>query len=208
MNNIFRHRSAEYDAWYEKNRQAYLSELEAVKRLFPSGGRGLEIGVGSGRFAGPLGISEGVDNSPEMLEAAKSRGVRVRLADAEDLPYEDRVFDHASMIFTLCFVEDPDKTLEEAARVLKDNGVLVTGIVDRESSLGRSYLSKKSPFYLKARFFSVPEVTSLLEKHGFADLSYCQALFDLPENIRKVEIPLDGYGKGGFVVVRGVKTGH
>jgi hypothetical protein len=37
-----------YDDWFERHHVAYLSELLAVRALLPWGGRGLEIGVGTG----------------------------------------------------------------------------------------------------------------------------------------------------------------
>jgi ubiquinone/menaquinone biosynthesis C-methylase UbiE len=43
----------EYDEWYEKNKLAYLSEVAALKKVIPKGKKGLEIGVGTGRFAKP-----------------------------------------------------------------------------------------------------------------------------------------------------------
>lgn len=49
-----------YDRWFEEYRYAYLSELEAVKYLIPEG-KGIEVGVDSGRFAEPLGIKLGVE---------------------------------------------------------------------------------------------------------------------------------------------------
>jgi len=68
-----------YDLWYERNRFAYLSELEAIKKVLPKKGKGLEIGVGTARFAKPLGIKYGIDPSKKMLEIAKKKGVNVRL---------------------------------------------------------------------------------------------------------------------------------
>lgn len=46
----------DYDAWFEEHPFVYQSELKAVSSLWPSSGRGIEIGVGTGRFAAPLGI--------------------------------------------------------------------------------------------------------------------------------------------------------
>ena len=65
----------QYDGWSERNRFAYESELRAVKILLPENGRGIEIGVGSGRFAGPLGIKLGVEPSEAMREIASQRGI-------------------------------------------------------------------------------------------------------------------------------------
>ena len=75
--NIFNHNYKKYDLWYERNKFAYLSELEAVKKVLPKRGEGLEIGVGTGRFAAPLGITAGVDPSKNMIKIAKKRGIDV-----------------------------------------------------------------------------------------------------------------------------------
>ena len=45
-----------YDAWFKKHEAAYVSELLALRPFVPWEGRGVEIGVGSGRFAAPLGV--------------------------------------------------------------------------------------------------------------------------------------------------------
>ena len=56
----FEENVAEYDAWFENNRETFSAELEAIKGFVPSVGKGVEIGVGTGRFASSLGITIGV----------------------------------------------------------------------------------------------------------------------------------------------------
>lgn len=82
----------------------------------------LEVGVGSGRFAEATGIEDGVDPSPALLEKARGRGVKVKLGRGEDLPYEANSFGGVFILFTLCFLDDPEKALCEAKRVLKSGG--------------------------------------------------------------------------------------
>lgn len=49
--------SEEYEQWFETHKLAYLSELEALRKAFPSVWKdGLEIVVGTGRFAQPLDV--------------------------------------------------------------------------------------------------------------------------------------------------------
>ena len=60
MSRIFEKYYNQYDLWYEKNEFTYLSELEAIREVLPKSGRGLEIGVGTGRFAQSLGIAIGI----------------------------------------------------------------------------------------------------------------------------------------------------
>ena len=201
--NIFNILYKKYDLWYERNKFAYLSELEAIKKALPNRGKGLEIGVGTGRFAAPLGIKFGIDPSRNMIKIAKQRGVDVRLGFGEQLPFRNSSFDYEAIIITLCFVEDPQTVLKESRRVLKKNGKIIIGIVDRDSFLGRFYQAKKSAFYKHANFFSTEEVSDLLKKSGFNKLSYYQTVFKLPNRITSVEKPQKGFGKGGFVVISG-----
>lgn len=205
MDSIFDEYADRYDQWYEKNRSAYLSEIEAVKKVLPKKGRGLEIGVGTGRFAAPLGIGEGIDPSPAMLEKAAERGIKPYLGKGEKLPFPDFCFDYAVIIITFCFVRDQSRVLKEAYRVLKDNGKIILGIIDKNSFLGQYYQKKKSVFYRNARFFSVKEASDLLLKAGFGGLIYYQTLFKLPRDLKAKEKPVKGFGKGGFVVIRGKK---
>ena len=203
--NIFESRYKKYDAWYDKHKFAYLSELEAIKRVLPQKGKGLEIGVGTARFAAPLGIRYGIDSSKKMLEIAKKRGVKVRLGNGEKLYFKNSSFDYVAIIITLCFIRDPLKVLKEARRVLKRSGKIIIGIIDKDSFLGKFYQRKKSIFYKQARFFTFKEVTRLLRETGFIRISYYQTLFELPDKIGSIEKPKIGFSKGGFVVISGEK---
>jgi ubiquinone/menaquinone biosynthesis C-methylase UbiE len=177
-----------------------------MRKVLPQNKRGLEIGVGTGRFAAGLGIATGIDPSRNMLEVAQGRGVNVREGFGEDLPFPNEAFDYAALIITLCFVKKPKKVLEEARRILRKDGRIIIGIVDRESFLGKFYRKKKSVFYEQARFLGVGEVTNMLKEAGFAAFSYFQTISVLPERMISVEKPRRGFGKGGFVVVSAKKT--
>lgn len=205
MKNVFDEHSGKYDEWYDRNRFAYLSELKAIRKVLPGKGKGLEIGVGTGRFAAVLGIKTGIDPSRNMLEIARDRGVDVRLGSGEDIPFSKGTFDYAAIIITICFVKDPKKVLKEAARVLKRNGRIIVGIVDKKTFLGEFYQKKKSAFYKQAKFLSVNEVTDLLKKTGFGSFSYYQTISVLPEKMKSVENPQKGFGKAGFAVISAKK---
>lgn len=204
--NVFDRQYKKYDAWYDKNRFVYLSELQALKKVLPKSGKGLEIGAGTGRFTGPLGITLGIDPSAEMLRLARQRGVNMLLGFGEDLPFLHGTFDYVAIIISMCFVNNPLKVLQESRRVLKKNGQIIIGIVDKDSFLGKFYQKKKSSFYKEANFFSVKELSGLLGSLGFQKISHYQTLFDLPEEINSVQKPCKGFGKGGFVVISGAKA--
>ncbi len=204
---IFDSSVGEYEDWFAKNYWVYQTELEAVRKLLPKG-HGLEVGVGTGRFAGPLGIDVGVDVSNAMLDVACSRGINGIYADASDLPFQDKTFDFILMVVSICFIDNPSAALKEAMRVLKDEGVVIVGIVDKDTPLGNLYLKKKSKskFYKYANFFSSQEIIDLFEKTGFLYDSALQCLFETDlMSMTEVGPILPGYGKGGFVVLRGRK---
>ncbi|KAA8922412.1 methyltransferase domain-containing protein, partial [Thermoplasma sp.] len=82
----FDENAARYDAWYEAHPDEYRDQVGFIGRLMPHG-IGVEIGVGTGRFASKLGIKVGVDVSERMLSVAARRGILPILASAENLPF-------------------------------------------------------------------------------------------------------------------------
>jgi len=202
----FETNAPKYDEWFDTNRSAYESELQAVRELLPESKNGVEVGVGSGRFAAPLGIKLGIDPSREMGKLAEKRGIKVIKGVAELLPFDDLQFDFVLMVTTICFLDDVEKAFEEAHRVLKPGGYLIIGFIDAESPVGKLYEKRKdeSTFYKDARFYSVKEVVSYMKKAHFRDFNFKQTLSQPGEEL-DISPVKDGYGEGSFVVVRGVK---
>jgi ubiquinone/menaquinone biosynthesis C-methylase UbiE len=98
----------------------------------------LEPGCGRGEFLTKfkeLGLDVvGVDISPEALKY--ENGINIKLCDVENekLPFNDNTFD---VIYSKSFLEHlyyPERYLEEAYRVLKPNGILLTLVPDWESN--------------------------------------------------------------------------
>ena len=185
MTNIFEESAQEYDDWFVRNEFAYRSELAAIKAFMPQEGHGLEIGVGTGRFAAPLGIKVGVEPAKAMADIARKRGIKVYKAYAEELPFEDESFDFILIVTVLCFLQDPFGVLQEATRVLKPQGKIIIGMIDPDSPLGKSYEvnKEKSKFYRQARFLPVKHVLKWLEKLGYRNLQTHQTIFQDPATI-------------------------
>jgi len=110
---------------------------DSLAGILGSPGSLLEIGVGAGHMIPFLtsvsGKVVGVDNSPEMLDAAAASAgekglasrVDLRLGEAEHLPLGDGSVDAAVMHFMLHHAGNPGEALLEAARVIRGNGRLV-----------------------------------------------------------------------------------
>ncbi|RRS31710.1 MAG: methyltransferase type 11 [Epsilonproteobacteria bacterium (ex Lamellibrachia satsuma)] len=201
--------SQAYEAWFEKHSMLYNAEIEAIKKLLPPFKNGIEIGVGSGRFAVPLGIRTGVEPSSKMAKIARSKGINVIEGIAEDLPVANETFDFALMVTTICFVDDPLLSLQNIYRILKPDSYVIIGFVDRGSVLGQHYEKNRlnSRFYGEARFYDVNEVIGLLKKAGFSEIVCTQTLFgkDLEHMDTAVK---NGYGEGAFVALRARKDDH
>ncbi len=203
----FDHHSNQYEDWFHKNECAYLSELIAVKKMLPLNKKGIEIGVGSGRFAEPLNIKMGIEPSQKMIELAIQRGIRVIKGVAEELSVKDEQFDFALMVTTICFLDDSEKACREIYRILKPSGCIIVGFVNKHSTLGKYYQAHKneSVFYCEANFFSVEEVVGYLKQVGFHDFSFVQTIYQPLKKIKQIQQVKKGYGEGSFIVIRGKK---
>ena len=90
----------------------------------------LEVGCGTGELAERIREDVGadvcaVDVSPRMIELTLERGVDARVADVQDLPFDDGRFDCVVAAWVLYHVPDVDRGLSEIHRVLAPGGRLV-----------------------------------------------------------------------------------
>jgi len=201
---VFEEHAPEYDQWFDAHEPVYQAELAALRKFVPVTGMGIEVGVGTGRFAVPLGVQFGLDPSRTMLQVARRRGLRVCQAVGEQMPFHDRQFDLVLLVTVICFVDDVPTLLRELGRVLKPMGQLIIGFINRDSERGRSYESRKeaSMFYREARFYSVAEVADWVKEAGFGSLRFCETLVGGPTEFsgRGLEVR-EGYRDGAFVVL-------
>jgi demethylmenaquinone methyltransferase/2-methoxy-6-polyprenyl-1,4-benzoquinol methylase len=98
--------------------------------------RVLDVATGTGLVAEALvrryGCAVvGLDQSPQMLAAARTRLARepalqprvtLVAGEAERLPFADGEFDHLTFTYLLRYVDDPAATLRELARVVRPGG--------------------------------------------------------------------------------------
>lgn len=196
-----------YDEWFDHYPYAYKSELNLIKSLLTDFEKGLEVGIGTGRFAEKLKIRIGVETSPAMAEAARKRGIRVVEGKAESLPFENNRFDFVLMLNVICFLNDLERALQESYRVLEAGGFLILGFIDGKSPIGPSYQESRFRGLIcrEPWFYSVWEISYLLTKTGFENLAYAQTIFTPFQKMTQADRVKKGFGEGAVIAIRAQK---
>ena len=111
--------------------KSWFPDLKGSKVLGLASGGGQQIPV----FAAQGAICTVLDYSPKQLESERVVAVRegydVTLIEAdmtERLPFEDGTFDIVFHPVSNCYVEDVNHVFNEAFRVLKKGGILLSGL--------------------------------------------------------------------------------
>jgi SAM-dependent methyltransferase len=143
-----------------------------------AGRRTLDVGCGTGSFAGALaergGKVWGVDRSSKMLAEARAKHDRPRFkeASAESLPFKDAWFERVVLRLSLHHLDRP-LALREAARVLVPAGRIVIGTFNPKS-FGEHWLREYFPSIEAvdgARFPGAAILTQELEGAGFREVA-------------------------------------
>ncbi len=135
----------------------------------------LEIGLGNGKFVKDVlsngkGIFyTGVDISDLMIKEARKQNhqlissgfVDLVLADIEEMPFWDGIFNKICSVNTIYFWKNPLKALREVHRVLATNGLSVIAF--------RPYVEGKSLNFSQYGFseYRTEEVRALIQKANF-----------------------------------------
>jgi SAM-dependent methyltransferase len=169
---VFDQYATDYDRWFDDHSEVY-TQLQMLIAAVPDRGCTLEIGVGSGRFAVPLGIQWGIDPLRPLIRIAKSRGVEVILGEGEHLPYRERSFDSVLMMTVICFLDEPLVVFREVLRVLVTGGKIIVGFIEKNGEIARQYRHEetKRRFLQYAHFQSVDEVGRYFDEAGFSEVS-------------------------------------
>jgi 2-polyprenyl-3-methyl-5-hydroxy-6-metoxy-1,4-benzoquinol methylase len=127
----------------------------------------LDVGVGLGRLMSMIDGKDldkhGIDISLNYLRYASEKNIKVSMSLAENLPYDDKVFDMIVCTDVLEHVLDINLALTEMLRCLKDGGILIIRVPYKED-LGK-YLQPSCKYdYVHLRNFDEHNLYSMLSK--------------------------------------------
>jgi len=200
---VFQKRATDYDEWFDRHPGQFQSELAAIRSILPSFQKGVEIGVGTSRFAAALGIRHGLEPLEDFAAIARSRGIGVQSGVAEKMPYPDASFDLALMVTVDCFLDDVPAAFAGAYRILTPGSSLVVAFLDKNGAIAQKYRQSGSLSYRNARFHSPEEIVAAMTTVGFGEFTFAQTLFEGNES--ELQKPAPGVGKGSFAVVAAKK---
>jgi len=167
---VFDQCAGDYDRWFETHARDYAAQCALLRGIVPRNGMGLEVGVGSGRFASPLGISQGLDPSPTLLAMARQRGVETVLGIGECLPYRSGTFDYVLMMTVICYLEDSGRSFREVFRVIRQKGIIVVAFLEKGGEIAEREMMRepKGRFLRHALFRTAGDVMTALTEAGFS----------------------------------------
>ena len=167
-----------YDRFMRRDAAAY-DRMYALLRPVVRDKTVLELAAGTGL------IAKHIVNAAEYIEVTDASEQMIRQAERENhaenlhfsvqdmfcLPYADAAFDVVIVSNALHIVPQPEKSLREIKRVLKDDGVLIaptfTHAENSFSGKGRAFLMRLAGFPLHSRWTSAAYL-AFLQQNGWS----------------------------------------
>lgn len=224
--------ASEYDAWFMENEKLFETELRLVADTLKDAGKILSIGCGSCFFEKSLRdeygitIEKGIEPAQAMADIALKRGFNVEIGTGEDADYGEGLYDTVLFNGCPCYMTNLGLALEKAMRALVPGGKVIVIDVPKESSFGTMYnlamtlgtwdhplLNDTKPqdeypieLVKEAAWRTTADKTEAVKAAGFEDIRYRQTLTTLPRYAHLVvEDPSDGYDRGSYVAIIGIK---
>ena len=200
--------STKYNSLPENNSFVFQSEIVAIRGMLPESVEriGLTVGSDADLYDAALGLNGGIERFLQLPGNETDRGNEIREDEIDRPQYSDMQFDFILMILPVLSHENLFITMKEAYRILKADGSLLVGFMDRDHLNGRPHTSQENARSLykqptQPAAYKVEKIINELIKAGFRDLEFKQTLFGNPDRVISIQQPRNGYGKGSFVVI-------
>jgi len=108
-----------------------MMEFTPTLRYIPRNSTLLDVGCGKGTFLlwlkkhRPDVKTEGIDINPKYVEICRSKGLNVKLGDANNLTYQDKSFDVVTCFHVLEHLPNDREVLEKLIKIAKIRVILI-----------------------------------------------------------------------------------
>jgi len=165
--------AAAYDVHAHLQKQARAHCLALAREIFPDSAKILDVGAGTGAFAGESkqwDITQ-LDLALGMCQKATQHGLAIN-ADAAALPFMDEHFDGIFSSLMLQWANEPKRVFQEMLRVLKPAGRVVLSTLAQGTllELHESFAGVDDAPRVN-RFLSAPQIVAQAVHAGFMVLS-------------------------------------
>jgi ubiquinone/menaquinone biosynthesis C-methylase UbiE len=138
-------------------------------------------GIGLGYLARKARKVVGTDIDENNLKFAQEyyknrKNIELKILDAHKLFFADKSFDVVILYEAIYYLTQPEKFIQEASRILRDNGIFILCTVNKD-------WSDFNPSPYSTKYFSAQELFSLLKK-GFADIKLYGAFSTLKMTLK------------------------
>ncbi|MBI4170889.1 MAG: class I SAM-dependent methyltransferase [Candidatus Aenigmarchaeota archaeon] len=159
-------------------------ELELLRKY--AHGFILDVGCGTGVYAGLFENYTGMDISKRMINEAMKKSKKLyAAADAEKIPFKDGSFDSVICMFTVLNLCDYRKAVKEMHRALKKNGRLIVSVASVWDRKNYSFWTRLNGRFdsdvknvriekdrLRFRLFTKDELIKIFQYAGFELLEF------------------------------------
>tara|TARA_B110000090_G_scaffold208969_1_gene264167 strand:+ start:175 stop:759 length:585 start_codon:yes stop_codon:yes gene_type:complete len=162
---------AEHEQYFE-----YLQKRSKLGLLYRKGwlyprlkrhlkGKTLDVGCGIGDFTSYRKNTVGIDINNDSVNWCREQGYPVDLMQIDQIPYEERFFDSVIMDNVLEHILNPYPILNEAHRVLNNNGILLIGV---PGTFGYTRDDDHKVFYSENKLIETVEKAGFVVSKTFA----------------------------------------
>lgn len=199
-----------YDDWYKHPQgiQIFNAEKNALDKILPEKGLGVEIGSGTGAFAEDLAKYNRaiicIDPSVGMTDRAKKRGLICILGVGDNLPLRKGIIDFIYMVTVIEFIPNPMSIFRETQEVAREGPLLIL-FINSESSWGDLYREigrRGDPVFKHARLYTLDDVTKVLQKSNYKVTKSFGTLNSNPKDQRVNTELVDPSEKSGVILVK------